>query len=290
VLSVAHGLPSPYGFIRGGDFATTHFRDAFGFWSRTNTKERLSFVWYFPSASARERAFEVLVPFVVGIRISLPADSGAASNDAGVAANSFPTPKDPQRDGAQTETFLQEVTVVNRNAVFIGSIAFALGVATVSAASGVDAEDRAEAAAVVKAPVTPTKAVQIAERDGGRAYALGMESTRKGNWYEVEVLRNDTPTEVRIDPVSGRVLGSSKAHGEDAANARALDKSNLTLSAAIAQAERTGNGSAMEATSMGSGDNANVIVDIVRGKQISHYRVSMVDGQIRASKTTQGAG
>ncbi|HJU08697.1 MAG TPA: PepSY domain-containing protein [Rhodanobacteraceae bacterium] len=176
------------------------------------------------------------------------------------------------------------------NAVFIGSIALALGVATVSAAAGVDAEDRAEAAAVLKAPITPTKAVQIAESDGGRGYALGMESTRKGNWYEVEVLRNDTPTEVRIDPVSGKVLGSGKAHGEDAANAHALDKSDLTLSAAIAQAERTGDGTAMEATSMGSGANASVIVDIVRGKQISHYRVSMMDSQIHAIKTSQGAG
>ncbi len=174
------------------------------------------------------------------------------------------------------------------------SLTIALALASVAAAAagaqGLNAEDRAEAAAVLKAPISPTKAVQIAEHDGGAAYALGMEATHRGNWYEVEVLRNGVANQVRIDPGSGKVLGTSKAHGEDAAGAHALDGSQMTLAAAIAQAERTGNGTAMEATSMGAGRNAYVIVDVVHGKGVAHYRVSMRDGNLEAVPTSQSAG
>lgn len=177
-----------------------------------------------------------------------------------------------------------------RNSTLVIAVALAVGASTVVAAAGLDAEDRAEAAAVVHASVTPTHAVQIAEQGGGQAYALGFESSKQGNWYEVEVLRNSTPTEVKIDPSSGKVLGTSKAKGEDTKGAHALAQSKLTLANAVAQAERDGNGTAMEATSMGSGANAHVIVDVVQGKAVAHYRVSMNNGQIQTTQTKQSAG
>lgn len=179
---------------------------------------------------------------------------------------------------------------MTRNFSLIIGIALASSIPLAAAAQGLNAEDRAEAAAVVKAPVTPTKAIQIAEQGGDHAYAFGMESTKRGNWYEVEVLHGDTPSEVRIDPASGKMLGTAKARGKDAAGAHALDGSQMTLAAAIAQAERAGNGTAMEATAEGAGKNAHVIVDVVHGKAISHYRVSMTNGQIHSEKTAQGAG
>lgn len=178
-----------------------------------------------------------------------------------------------------------------RNSTLMIAVALALGASTVVAAAQLDAEDRAEAAAVVHAPVTPTHAVQIAEQDGGRPYALGFESGKQGNWYEVEVLRNRQPMEVRIDPQTGKVLGTSKAKGEDTKGAHALDHSKLSLSMAVGQAERVGNGTAMEATSMGSGADAHVVVDVVQQDQkVAHYRVSMHDGQIKAAQTQQSAG
>lgn len=178
-----------------------------------------------------------------------------------------------------------------RNSTLMIAVAIALGASTIAAAAGLDAEDRAEAAAVVHASVTPTHAVQIAEQAGGRAYAFGFEAGKQGNWYEVDVLRNHAPTEVRIDPDNGKVLGTSKAKGEDAKGAHALDQSKLSLSMALAQAERVGNGTAMEATSMGSGSNAHVIVDVVQqGQNVAHYKVSMHDGQIKAAQTKQSAG
>ena len=144
----------------------------------------------------------------------------------------------------------------------------ALGITLVAAAAG-DAGEHAEMTAVIKAPITPIRAVQIAESGGGRAYGFGMEATRNGHWYEVDVLRGN-------------------AHGEDAVGAHALDGSKLTLVAAIAQAERTGNGPALEAGASGSGANAHVAVDIINNGSIAHYRVSMTDNQISVAKIKKG--
>ena len=180
---------------------------------------------------------------------------------------------------------------MNRNWLLVAAIALALGVGAVAIAGEMDAEDRAEAAAVVHASVTPMRAVQIAERGGGRPYAFGFESGKQGNWYEVQVLRNHTPMEVRIDPDSGKVLGTSNATGEDTKGAHAFDQSKLTLATAVAQAEHDGNGTAMEATSMGSGAKAYVIVDVVQqGLKVAHYRVSLRNGQIEARRTGRSAG
>ncbi|MEO6969225.1 MAG: PepSY domain-containing protein [Rhodanobacteraceae bacterium] len=168
----------------------------------------------------------------------------------------------------------------------IAMIALTLASATAFAA---DTGEQSEMMAAAKALITPDKAVAIAEQIGGRAYAMGMEVAGSGHWYEVDVLRNGKPVEVRIDSDNGKVLGSSAARGEDANGAHALAQGKLTLGAAIADAERAGSGTAMEATSNGSGSRAAVIVDVVHGNTISHYRESMVGGQIRGVKTAAGA-
>jgi hypothetical protein len=149
-------------------------------------------------------------------------------------------------------------------------------------AGSIEPGDHMEMAAVLKAPITPTQAVRIAEHGGGRAYGYGMEANAHGYWYEVDVLRGNARLDLRIDASSGKVLGSSAAHGEDAHGARALDGSTLTFGEAIAQAERVGNGPALEANAAGHGTGAHVDVDIIQnhGKRIAHYRVSMRDGHI----------
>lgn len=154
-----------------------------------------------------------------------------------------------------------------------------------AAAFAADTGEQSEMAAVVKSVITPDKAVTIAERSGGRAYAMGMEVAPSGHWYEVGVLRDGKPTLVRIDPSSGKVLGSGAARGEDANGAHALDQGKLTLTEAIAAAERAGNGTALEANAAGSGANAHVVIDIVKGNAVSHYRVAKKDGRIDAVQT-----
>ena len=168
------------------------------------------------------------------------------------------------------------------------SIAVALALTVTAAFAGsIEAGDHMEMAAVLKAPITPTKAVQIAESGGGRAYGYGMEANRSGHWYEVDVLRGNARLELRVHADTGKLLGSSPAQGEDARGAHALDGRKLTFGAAIAQAERVGNGPALEANAAGHGDRAYVDVDIIQnhGKQVAHYQVSMRGGQIHATLT-----
>lgn len=161
----------------------------------------------------------------------------------------------------------------------------ALGMTVAALAGSIEPGDHLEIAAVLKSPVTPTQAVKIAETGGGRAYGYGMEATQHGHWYKVDVLRGDARLELRIDATSGKVLGSSPARGEDAHGAHALDGNKLTFGEAIAQAERVGEGPALEANATGHGDKAYVDVDVIQdhGKRVAHYHVSMHGGQIRTS-------
>lgn len=172
---------------------------------------------------------------------------------------------------------------------FSRTLVATLVLATTAAAfaGGIEAGDRLEMAAVLKSPVTPTRAVKIAEAGGGRAYGYGMEATHKGHWYEVDVLRGNARLELRIDATTGRVLGSRPARGEDARGAHALDGSKLTFSEAIAQAERIGNGPALEADAAGRGDTAHVDVDVIQdhGRRIAHYRVSTRGGRTETAMT-----
>ncbi|HET7592192.1 MAG TPA: PepSY domain-containing protein [Rhodanobacteraceae bacterium] len=163
----------------------------------------------------------------------------------------------------------------------------AIGMTAAALAGSIEPGDHLEMAAVLKAQVTPTQAVKIAEAGGGRAYGYGMEATRRGHWYEVEVLRGDAKLELRIDATSGKVIGSRPAHGEDARGAHALDGNKLTFGEAIAQAERVGNGPALEANAAGHGNKAHVEVDVIQdhGKRIAHYHVSMLGGQVKTTLT-----
>lgn len=135
--------------------------------------------------------------------------------------------------------------------------------------------------------MTPVQAVRIAEAGGGNAFTYGMEANPRGHWYEVSVLRGGSKLLLKIDAESGKVIGSSAAHGEDAQGAHALDGSQMAFGAAIAQAERVGGGPALEANAAGHGNQAYVDVDVIQahGQRIAHYHVSLHDGQIQTRKT-----
>lgn len=162
-----------------------------------------------------------------------------------------------------------------------------LAITATASAGGIEAGDRLEMAAVLEAPISPTRAVRIAENGGGRAYGYGMEATRRGHWYEVDVLRGNARLELRIDANTGKLIGSGAARGEDAQGAHALDGNKLGFGAAIAQAERMGGGPALEASAAGHGEHAHVDVDIIQdhGQRIAHYRVSMQHGEFHIAMT-----
>lgn len=164
------------------------------------------------------------------------------------------------------------------------AVSLALAMTTAAFAGSIEPGDHMEMAAVLKAPISPAKAVRIAESGGGRAFAYGMEANPHGHWYEVSVLRGGSRLLLRIDADTGKVLGSRPATGEDARGAEALAGSRLTFGEAIAQAERAGDGPALEANAAGHGSQAHVDVDVIQdhGKRIAHYKVSMHAGRPHA--------
>lgn len=167
------------------------------------------------------------------------------------------------------------------------AISLCLGLAASAAAFAghIEAGDRLEMAAVLKAPITPTQAVRIAEDGGGTAFTYGMEANRRGAWYEVSVLRGDAKLLLRIDSKSGKVLGSGPARGEDAHGAHALAGGRLDFGEAIALAERAGKGPALEANAAGHGAGAYVDVDVIEdhGLRVAHYRVAVRAGRVRTT-------
>lgn len=167
------------------------------------------------------------------------------------------------------------------------AIALALAASSAAIAGSIEAGDRLEMAAVLKAPVTPTQAVKIAEAGGGRAYVCGMEAKPGTRYYEVAVLRGDATIMLHIDPTTGKVVRSEPARGEDAQGSRALAGNPLGFGAAIAAAERAGAGPSLEANAAGHGDKAYVDVDVIQdhGKRVAHYRVTMQGGRFQATLT-----
>jgi len=178
----------------------------------------------------------------------------------------------------------KEVANMKRIVTIGAAIALAAGVSSAAFAGHIEAGDHMEMAAVLKAPVTPTQAVKIAESGGGHAFGYGMEANQHGHWYEVSVLRGGAKLLLRIDATTGKVLGSAPARGGEAQGAHALDGSKLDFDEAIAKAERVGNGPALEADAAGHGKDAHVDVDVIQnhGQRVAHYRESMQNGQIHS--------
>lgn len=171
-----------------------------------------------------------------------------------------------------------------RNHVLVLALTLA---ATSASAVGIDTGDRAEMAEVLKAPITPAKALAIAQSDGSRAFALGLETTGTGGYYEVSILRNHAKLVLHIDADSGKVLSSGPARGEEAQGAQALVGAGFSFTDAVAQAELVGGGPTLEASAGGHGAQAHVDVDIIqdRGARIAHYRVTLQAGKWQVDLT-----
>ena len=174
---------------------------------------------------------------------------------------------------------------MNRTTAIGMSLCLVFSVSSAAVAGHIEAGDHLEMAAVLKAPVTPAQAVKIAESGGGTAFTYGMEANPHGHWYEVSVLRGGAKLLLKIDATTGKVLSSQPARGEDAQGAHALDGDRLGFGEAIAQAERAGDGPALEANAAGHGSSAHVDVDVIQnhGKRVAHYRVTRHAGQIHTA-------
>ena len=161
--------------------------------------------------------------------------------------------------------------------------ALALGLALTGMAGGAhaDASESAEIAAVARAAVTPLAAVAAAERHGGHAYGMGLEVSRLGTWYAVQMNVGRRSMVARIDPHSGALLGMAPAKGEDRAGAHTLDGRKIGLVAAIRAAESAGHGHALEAGPAGRGAAAHWDVDVVQtAGTLLHLSVNADSGKV----------
>jgi uncharacterized membrane protein YkoI len=88
-----------------------------------------------------------------------------------------------------------------------GTTGAAIDQGTVMDESALDAEDKAELAALQGAKITLRQAIASAEKaSGGRALNAGLEQVRGRSVWEILIQNTNQPQQIHIDPVSGKIL------------------------------------------------------------------------------------
>jgi uncharacterized membrane protein YkoI len=88
-----------------------------------------------------------------------------------------------------------------------GTSGAAIDQGTVIDESALDAEDKAELAALKGAKITLRQAIASAEKaDGGRALNAGLEQVRGRAVWEILIQNTTQPRQIHIDPISGKIL------------------------------------------------------------------------------------
>jgi uncharacterized membrane protein YkoI len=83
----------------------------------------------------------------------------------------------------------------------------AIGEGTVIDESALDAEDKAELAALKVAKITLRQAIASAEKAGrGRALNAGLEQVRGRSVWEILIQNSTKPQQIHIDPITGKIL------------------------------------------------------------------------------------
>ncbi|SRR5258706_2368828 len=73
--------------------------------------------------------------------------------------------------------------------------------------SALDAEDRAELAALKVAKITLREAIASAEKaNGGRALNAGLEQAHGRAVWEILIQNTKHPQQIHIDPITGKIL------------------------------------------------------------------------------------
>jgi uncharacterized membrane protein YkoI len=91
--------------------------------------------------------------------------------------------------------------------LFDGTSGAAIGQGTVIDESALDAEDKAELAALKGAKVTLRQAIASAEKvNGGRALNAGLEQVGGRAVWEILIPSTTQPQQIHIDPVTGKIL------------------------------------------------------------------------------------
>lgn len=82
--------------------------------------------------------------------------------------------------------------------------------------AGTAVADRDDVRALKESKITLVQAIQAAEsHQGGQAYEAGIDDDSFRPEYEVSVVREDRTYDVRIDAITGEVLGSREDRDND---------------------------------------------------------------------------
>lgn len=93
-----------------------------------------------------------------------------------------------------------------------GSLLLATGMAWAGSALA----DRDDVRAIKESKITLVQAIQAAEsHQGGQAYEANIDDDSFSPQYEVSVVRDDRTYDVRINAVTGEVLGSREDRDHD---------------------------------------------------------------------------
>jgi uncharacterized membrane protein YkoI len=88
-----------------------------------------------------------------------------------------------------------------------GTSGAAIDHGTVIDESALDAEDKAELAALKGAKITLRQAIASAEKaNGGRALNAGLEQVRGRAVWEILIQNTTQPQQIHIDPITGKIL------------------------------------------------------------------------------------
>jgi uncharacterized membrane protein YkoI len=88
-----------------------------------------------------------------------------------------------------------------------GTSGAAIDHGTVIDESTLDAEDKAELAALKGAKITLRQAIASAEKaNGGRALNAGLEQVRGRAVWEIHIQNTTQPQQIHIDPITGKIL------------------------------------------------------------------------------------
>lgn len=99
-----------------------------------------------------------------------------------------------------------KLTTVTGSAVLAAGLAWA----------GFAFADREDVSALKESKITLVQAIQAAEsHQGGQAYEAGIDDDSFKPEYEVSVVRDDRTYDVRINAVTGEVLGSREDRDDD---------------------------------------------------------------------------
>lgn len=143
--------------------------------------------------------------------------------------------------------------------------------------------------ALAAAKVTPAQAVETAQKEvaGGKAIEVDLEVEKDSAFYEVVVLSGDAVKEVKVDTVSGKVLGvkDEKPEADEAdelaAAKKALAAAKLTFAQALENAAKeVKDGKAFKAELGMKADQAVYQVVLLQGDKLMQATVDAAGGKV----------